>query len=241
MLRGLRSTNPARDLPRNARPKQGRSGGLELRYWTADQLGGFLELARTSEPRFYPLVRLAALTGMRRGEVAGLRWQDVGLDAGHLAVRHTITAIDDPNQGGMKLVYGEPKSGKGRRVDLDQDTVALLRSWKAQKAQDQLAMGGAWPAHGQVFTREDGAVFHPDTASAVFDRLVKASGLPRITFHGLRHTHATILLANGVPVKVVSERLGHATVQITLDTYGHVIPGLQGQAVSVFSQAMGGA
>ncbi|MEI2810821.1 MAG: tyrosine-type recombinase/integrase [Nocardioides sp.] len=237
----LRSTNPARDLPRNARPKQGRSGGLELRYWTADQLGTFLELARTTEPRFYPLVRLAAFTGMRRGEVVGLRWQDVDLEAAHLAVRHTITAIDDPAQGGMKLVHGEPKSGKGRRVDLDQDTVALLRSWKAQQAQDQLAMGGAWPAHGLVFTREDGAVFHPDTASTVFDRLVKVSGLPRITFHGLRHTHATILLANGVPVKVVSERLGHATVQITLDTYGHVIPGLQGQAVSVFATAMGGA
>lgn len=92
-----------------------------------------------------------------------------------------------------------------------------------------------------MFTREDGSLFHPDTASTFHDRLVKAAGLPRITFHGLRHTHATILLANGVPVKVVSERLGHATVQITLDTYGHVIPGLQGQAVDVFTKALGGA
>ncbi|NHC24120.1 site-specific integrase [Nocardioides sp. IC4_145] len=141
----------------------------------------------------------------------------------------------------MKVIHGQPKSGKGRRVDLDADTVAVLRSWKAQQAQDRLALGGAWPSHGLVFTREDGALFHPDTASTVHDRLVKATGLPRLTFHGLRHTHATILLANGVPVKVVSERLGHATVQITLDTYGHVIPGLQGQAVDVFTKALGGA
>jgi integrase len=95
-------------------------------------------------------VSVAARPGMRRGEVAGLRGQDVDLEAGHLAVRHTITAIDDPIQGGMKLIHGEPKSGKGRRVDLDQDTVALIRSWKAQQAQDQLTTGGAWPAHGLV-------------------------------------------------------------------------------------------
>lgn len=193
------------------------------------------------EPRFYPLARLAAYTGMRRGEVVGLRWQDVDLDAGHVSVRHTITAVDDANGGGMKLISGEPKSGKGRRVDLDAETVAVLRSSKAQQAEDRLALGGAWPAHGLVFTREDGALFHPDRASTVYDRLVKATGLPRLTFHGLRHTHATILLAHNVPVKVVSERLGHATVQITLDTYGHVIPGLQGQAVAVFTKALGGA
>jgi integrase len=103
-----------------------------------------------------------------------------------------------------------------------------------------MALMGAWPGHGLVFTREDGSPVHPDYASTVFDRLVKASGLPRITFHGMRHTHATILLAKGLPVKVVSERLGHATVQITLDTYGHVMPGMQTQAVAVFADAMGG-
>lgn len=237
----LRASNPARDLPRNARPKQGRSGGVTLRYWTADQLGDFLGHVRNQEARFYPLARLAAYTGMRRGEVVGLRWQDVDLEAGHLAVRHTITSVDDPNGGGMKVIYGEPKSGKGRRVDLDQETVAVLKAWRFQQGKDRDGMGGAWPTHGLVFTKEDGSLFHPDTASTVHDRLVKAAGLPRITFHGLRHTHATILLANGVPVKVVSERLGHATVQITLDTYGHVIPGLQGQAVDVFSKALGGA
>ena len=237
----LRATNPARDVPRNARPRQGRPGGKDLRYWTAQQLGSFLALVRDTEPRFYPLVRLAAFTGMRRGEVAGLRWQDVDLEAGCLYVRQTITTADDVARGsGMKLVTGSPKSGKGRRIDLDAETVAVLRSWRLQQAQDRMALLGAWPSHGLVFTREDGSPVHPDYASTVFDRMVRTSAQARITFHGLRHTHASILLAKGLPVKVVSERLGHATVQITLDTYGHVMPGMQTQAVAVFADAMGG-
>lgn len=140
----------------------------------------------------------------------------------------------------MKVVTGSPKSGKGRRIDLDAETVAVLRAWRLQQAKDRMALMGAWPSHALVFTREDGSPVHPDYASTVFDRLVRDSGLARITFHGLRHTHATILLAKGLPVKVVSERLGHATVQITLDTYGHVMPGMQTQAVAVFADAMGG-
>lgn len=198
-------------------------------------------MVRDTEPRFYPLVRLAAFTGMRRGEVIGLRWQDVDLDARCLSVRQTITSADDVARGsGTKLITGSPKSGKGRRVDLDAETVAVLRSWRLQQAQDRMALMGAWPSHGLVFTREDGSTVHPDTASTVFDRLVRTSGLERITFHGLRHTHATILLARGLPVKVVSERLGHADVTITLNTYQHVSAGLQVQAVSVFADAMGG-
>jgi len=165
----------------------------------------------------------------------------VDLDAGCLFVRQTITTADDLARGsGMKLVTGVPKSGKGRRIDLDAETVAVLRSWRLQQTQDRMALMGAWPGHGLVFTREDGTGVHPDYASTVFDRLVRGSGLARITFHGLRHTHASVLLAKGLPVKVVSERLGHATVQITLDTYGHVMPGMQTQAVAVFADAMSG-
>jgi len=140
----------------------------------------------------------------------------------------------------MKLVTGVPKSGKGRRIDLDAETVAVLRSWRLQQAQDRMALMGGWPSHGLVFSREDGTGVHPDHCSTVHDRLVKSAGLPRITLHGLRHTHATILLSKGVPVKVVSERLGHAKVEITLNVYTHVMPGMQAQAVAVFADAMGG-
>jgi len=160
----------------------------------------------------------------------------------HGALGHgSVPFADDVARGsGSKLVTGSPKSGKGRRIDLEAETVAVLRSWRLQQAQDRMALMGAWPGHGLVFTREDGNAVHPDYASTVFDRMVRTSGLARITFHGLRHSHASILLAAGTPVKVVSERLGHATVTITLDFYAHVSAGLQAQAVAVFADAMGG-
>lgn len=97
-----------------------------------------------------------------------------------------------------------------------------------------------WPDHGLVFTDADGQPPHPDTLSGAFDRVVTGAPVPRITLHGLRHTHATILLAAGTPVKVVSERLGHRDVTTTLNYYGHVVPGIQGQAAAAFAEAVGG-
>ena len=234
----LIAVNPARSVPTMQRPKQRRPGDSTLRYWTAEQLRDFLEGIR--EHRLYPLYRVAAYTGMRRGELCGLRWQDVDLNGGSLSVRQTRTSAADPDGGkGTRIIVGEPKSGKGRRIDLDPGTVGVLRSWRRLQAEDRMALAGAWPDHGLVFTREDGAPPHPDTVSGTFDAMVKASGLPRITVHALRHTHATILLALGEPVKAVSERLGHSDVTTTLNYYAHVIPGLQAQAVSRFALAVG--
>lgn len=233
---GLLAMNPARSVPRVARPRQPRAGSSRLRYWTAEQLRPFL--AAIQEDRWLPVFHLAAHTGMRRGEVAGLRWQDVDLVAGFLTVRQTRTSASNSGAA-VKVITDEPKSGKGRRIDLDPGTVAVLRTWRKRQAEDRLAVGGAWPGHGLVFTLEDGTAPHPDTISSVWDRLVKAHGVERITLHGLRHTHATILLMAGVPVKVVQERLGHATSAITQDLYGHVVPGIQAQAASVFAQAVG--
>jgi len=232
---GLIAVNPARQVPRKARPKQAKPGDSTLRYWTADQLRAFLVVARPE--RLYPLIHLAAHTGMRRGELAGLRWQDVDLEAGHLSVRQSRTSASEPGKG-VSIILGEPKSGKGRRVDLDPGTVTVLKAWRLTQAHDRMALGGAWPVHGLVFTNADGEAPHPDTISGTFDRVVKASAQPRITFHALRHTHATILLAAGQGVKVVQERLGHGDATTTLNYYGHVIPGAQAQAASVFASAM---
>jgi integrase len=110
-------------------------------------------------------------------------------------------------------------------VDLDPGTVAVLRAWRKRQAEDRLALGGAWPAHGLVFTMEDGQAPHPDTFSKVFDRLARTAPVSRITFHGLRHTHATLLLKAGEPVNAVAARLGHQDATVTLKYYAHVIPG----------------
>ena len=226
-------------MPRVSRPKQRRPGGSTLRYWTAADLRTFLRAAQGEH--LYPALHLAAFTGMRRGEVCGLRWADVDLDAGVVTVRQTRTSSADLVVGtGTHVVVGEPKTGHGRRVDLDPATVTVLKGWRRQQAEDRLALGGSWPDHGLVFTDAGGQPPHPDTVSGSFDRVVAGAPVPRITLHGLRHTHATILLAAGTPVKVVSERLGHRDVTTTLNYYGHVIPGIQGQAAAAFAEAVGG-
>ena len=143
----LIAQNPARSVPRTARPKQRRPGDSTLRYWTAEQLRAFLTLARGD--RAYPLLRLAAHAGMRRGEVAGLRWQDVDLEVGVVFVRQTRTSTADATGARRtRIVTGEPKSGQGRRVDLDEGTVVTLRAWRVRQAQERMALAGAWPTHG---------------------------------------------------------------------------------------------
>jgi integrase len=142
-----------------------------------------------------------------------------------VSVRQTLTTV------GNKVAFGEPKTARGKRnIALDGVTIGALRMWRARQAQERLTFGQAWHDTGLVFSREDGSLIHPDTFSFWFDRQVRAAGVPRIRFHDLRHTHATLALQAGVPAKVVSERLGHATVAFTLDVYSHVIPALQEDA-----------
>jgi integrase len=191
--------------------------------WTADVLRRFLDHVR--DDRLFSAWRLAASTGLRRGELLGLRWQDVDLDAGRVSVRQTLTTV------GNKAAFGEPKTARCKRnLALDGVTIGVLRSWRTRQAEERLGFGPAWQDTGLVFSREDGSLIHPDTFSFWFERQVRAAGVSRIRFHDLRHTHATLALQAGVPAKVVSERLGHATVAFTLDVYSHVIPALQEDA-----------
>jgi integrase len=205
------------------KPKQRGAGSVEMRTWTAAELRRFLDHVR--DDRLFAAWRLAASTGLRRGELLGLRWRDVDLDAGRVSVGQTLTTV------GNKVAFGEPKTARGKRsIALDGVTINALRTWRARQAEERLTFGPAWRDTGLVFGREDGSLIHPDTFSFRFDRQVRAAGLPRIRFHDLRHTHATLALQAGVPAKVVSERLGHATVAFTLDVYCHVIPALQEDA-----------
>jgi len=217
-------------LPRNpieaANPPR-RSSGMaeEMQAWTSVELKQFLSGVGPS--RLYPLWLLLAATGMRRGEVVGLRWKDVDLKAGRLAVRQTLICV------GYETRVSEPKTRKGRRsVALDPVTVATLKRWRRDQSKERLAWGPAWTDTGYVFTREDGQPHHPDRVSKLFEDAVAASKLPRIRLHDLRHTHATLALAAGIHPKVVSERLGHANVSITLDTYSHAIPAMAEEAAT---------
>ena len=199
------------------RPKR-----IEMKTWTAADLRRFLEAVQ--DDPLYPAMHLAAFTGMRRGEVCGLRWSDVDLERARLALSHTVIVVAG------SLVEGEPKTERGRRVvDLDPVTVGVLRTWKAQQAAAQLATGSR---NDRVFQ------VHPEVLSAVFDRLVRQAGLPRIRFHDLRHTHVSLLAAAGVPPHVISARVGHATVGFTLTHYSHVLPGHQADAAALVARAV---
>ncbi|MDQ6852443.1 MAG: site-specific integrase [Actinomycetota bacterium] len=204
-------------------PKLDTRGHQELRYWTGAQLRAFLE--QNEGHRHWPAWFVSAFTALRRGELLGLRWRDVDLDAKRLAVRQTLLSVE------YRL---ETSSGKTenavRTIDLDDRTVAVLRAHRAGQLEERLLVGTAYDDRDLVFAHPDGRPIHPDVFSQTFERRVAGADLPRIRLHDLRHTHATLMLAGGVPVKVVSERLGHATVGFTMGVYQHVMPGMQAEA-----------
>lgn len=144
------------------------------------------------------------------------------------------------------MVEGPTKSGKSRQVDLDPRTVAALRTWKTRQARERLVAGEAWAGgtpgeSGYVFTDELGEPLRPDRLGTAFLAAQDGLGLPRLVFHGLRHTSATVLLSKGVPITLVSERLGHSKVSITLDVYGHAIPSQGADAAKVIGTAIYGS
>jgi integrase len=219
-----------RNVARVASPPSARSAKApEMQCWTPEQLRTFLDFVAV-DSHHAPLLRLAAMTGLRRAELCGLRWQDVDLDNSRLVVRQAITTVDhEPSLGYVK-------STRSRRViDIDATTVAVLKAQRAHQLEERLRGGPAWVDTGLTFTMPDGRGWHPDVMTRAFARLVKRSGLPRIRLHDLRHSHATHLLAAGTNVRVTSERLGHASVSFTLDVYGHVLPGQQADAAAAVS------
>ena len=170
------------------------------------------------------------MTGVRRGELLGLSWDAVDLDAGRLAITRTLI------EGRGAPQFSEPKTKRGRRsVALDAGTVDALREHRERQLDERLAWGPAYEPHDLVFCREDGTPIWPRTFSRFFDHHVRDAGLPKIRLHDLRHTHATLALEAGVHPKVVQERLGHSSIAITLDIYSHAIPAMQEDAAETIA------
>jgi integrase len=200
-------------------PKQRASGAPEIHTWNADELRAFLDFV--SDEQLYPVFMVAATTGMRRGEVLGLPWRDIDLDSARASIRQTVVCV------GHKVAFSTPKTPKSKRsVPLPREAVDTLRGLHRQ--QTTHALDGS----DLVFQDDRGDPLDPESVSLVFERRVKSSGLPRIRFHDLRHTFATLALQAGVPLKVVSDILGHENISITADTYSHVIPAMQEDATS---------
>jgi integrase len=187
----------------------------ELRPLSADQVRTFLDSIEGS--RQEPLYVLAVALGMRQGELLGLRWQDVDLDAGTLTVRHTLRIGTDQ--------LAEPKTDRSRRtLRLSPDVASLLRSHKARQAAERLAAGPRWHDGGFVFATPHGTPLNASNVTHAFQAALRHVGLPRQRFHDLRHAFATLQLEDGEELAVISRMLGHANFSTTANVYAHVTP-----------------
>ena len=177
---------------------------------------------------------VALTTGLRQGELRALRWKDVDLDRGVLAVRGSLMGT-----ARATMTIGTPKNGKARSVELGSIAVASLRDHRARQAEERKVV----PLRGDlglVFCTEWGEYLPTNTIVLALHRVLSRAGLPVIRFHDLRHTAATLMLSQGVHPKMASEMLGHSTVAITLDLYSHITPTMQRQAADAIDRALGG-
>ena len=203
--------NPASRVKPPRRPRTRRQ------VWKTEEIQRFLSSVRAD--RFAALFLLELTTGIRRGQVCGLKWSAVDLDAGKITVHDNRVVV-----GGKAL---DKAGGKTRNADktisIDRATVEALRQWREVQDAEREFFGADYPPGDYVFTYPDGRPVHPDSIRQRFNRLAAAAGLPRITFHDLRHSYATGALRAGISPKIVSERIGHANIGFFLETYAHVL------------------
>jgi integrase len=223
---GLINRNPA-DAVTPPRPQR-----AEIHTMNEDDITKFLAVAEYSP--YYVLFYQALFTGMRRSELLALRWCDVDL---LLCQVHVTRSLHHLLTG--ELVFRAPKTAHGRRmVSLSPSSALLLREYRDKEATERALLGKAFSEDDLVFSDVEGKPLLPDTVSHAWVKLVERAGLHGIRLHDARHTHASIMLKQGIHPKVVQERLGHATISTTLDLYSHVAPGLQEAAAARFDEAL---
>ena len=223
-------------IPRNVTEaiKAPRAKGKEVNALSPYQACAFLEAVSEAGDRFEALYVLAVTAGLREGELLGLKWNDVVLEEGSLSVRRTLSETRSGR------VFKTPKNGKGRSIRLTKQAVDALRRHRKRQNEERLGLGTLWEDNGFVFPSKVGTPMNAKNLTArSFKPLLERAGLPRtVRLHDLRHTCATLLLGKGVHPKIVQELLGHATIAITLDTYSHVLPTMQSEAVTAMEAAL---
>src|SRR5215217_2398576 len=223
-------------IARNAADvKAPRPAPEEMRPLSEAEARTLLDTARKTGDRFEALYVLAITTGLRRGELLGLRWDDANLDRGILRVGRGLV-----REGG-RHVLGETKTKRGRRrVNLTPRTVAALKTHRKKQLEHKVRLAGLYEDLGLIFSSEKGTTLNPENlVKRSFKPLLKKADLPEIRFHDLRHTCATLLLGRGVHPKIVQELLGHATIAMTLDTYSHYLPSMGDQSSGAMGDAFG--
>jgi len=198
----------------------------EVRTLSPDETRTLVDAATADDSVYGDAIVLAVHTGMRLGELLGLKWEDVKPDQERLTVRRSLQHLDK-----NRVVFQHPKTPKSRRsMPLGPTALETLKRLRRRQLEERLKVGPGYKEQGLVLASAVGTPISPANVRRAFERILKAAGVERIRFHDLRHTHASLLLARGIHPKVVSERLGHASIAITLDTYSHVLPSLQEEA-----------
>jgi len=188
---------------------------------TRDEGRDFLEAVANNYPRYYPFFLCALRTGMRLGELRGLKWEDIDFREGFIEIKRSYT----------KGRFTTPKNGKSRRVDMNRQLSETLKELRTERKAEALAKG--WKDVPElVFVNEEGNVIDDvNLRKRVFNKALEKAGMRRIRLHDLRHTFASLLIQNGESLAYVKDQLGHHSIQITVDTYGHLVPGANRQAV----------
>ena len=206
----------------------------EIRTMSESDIHIFLEFAKSTS--YYALFFMALFTGMRRSELLALRWSDVDLILCQLSVTRALHQLQDGSR-----IFRQPKTAKGRRlISLSPSTTTLLREHREQQEEMRQALGSTLTEDDLIFCHVDGKPLLPNSVSHAWTKLARRTGLKGIRLHDARHTHASLMLKQGIHPKIVQERLGHASIQITLDTYSHVTPGLQQAAANRFDDIVQG-
>src|SRR5918998_4843760 len=221
-------------MPRNAAAplKPPRPRREEMRPLNREQVRSLFEAA--SGDRLEALYIVAVTAGLRRGELQGLKWDDLDLDAGMLQVRRTCS---EPKGG---YIFEAPKSGKGRNIRLTQSAVAALRMHRRRQLEERMYKADLWQEQGLVFPSTVGTPLWGGNLNRAFKATLQRAGLPKSTrFHDLRHTCATLLLKQGVNPKFVQELLGHADISLTLNVYSHVLPDMGDATADAMEAALG--
>ncbi len=208
----------------------------EYTTWDERQAGAFLRVADAHE--LGPLLRLALLTGLRRGELLGLKWGDIDLPKGKLTVKRTLS-----RGTGGSYTFGAPKTEQGKRtIDIQRSVVASLQAHRVRQLEARMRFGPAYDTDlDMVFADAVGAPLHPNTVGYQFKRLCALAGVPHIRLHDLRHSAATLMIAQGTSPDVVQKRLGHSDVALTLRIYTHASPRVQREAADKLEALIEGA
>ena len=222
-------------IPRNVAGlvKPPRPRREEIRPLDGEQVRTLFEAASASGDRLEVLYIVAVTTGMRRGELQGLKWEDLDLEAGTLQVRRSLS---EPKGG---WIFEAPKSGRGRSIRLTRKAISALRQLRKRQLEERMQKAGLWSDYGLVFPSAIGTPISGGNLNRSFKAILERANLPTVRFHDLRHTCATLLLRQGVNPKYVEELLGHADISLTLNVYSHILPDMGDAAAGAMDAALG--